>query len=161
CHRTSSHRIFPSPAKALTAIEPDPLQDPFALAPEILGGQPEFSDDLGSQRSAFQEFILRFIEIVVIWHEEICRHLVHIQHPGWFPLDEQHHFRGVSGRYQHQEQHGGEDCTAKAYDNKPETIGNDPPTVPETGSFLLLTHRSDEDRCLPPLGWEGKAHRIG
>ena len=68
CHRTSSHRIFPSPAKALTVIEPDPLQHPFALAPEILGVQPEFSDDLGSQRSAFQEFILRFIEIVVIWH---------------------------------------------------------------------------------------------
>src|SRR5262249_49183092 len=68
CHRTSSHRIFPSPTKVLTAIELDSLQDPFALAPKILGGQLEFSDDLGSQRSAFQEFILRFIEIVVIWH---------------------------------------------------------------------------------------------
>jgi len=90
CHRTSSHRISPSrtrtvavcctpsleqslghPLAVLTAVELDSLQHPFALAPEVLGVQPEFADDVGSKRSAFQEFILRLIETVVIRHEDL------------------------------------------------------------------------------------------
>jgi hypothetical protein len=143
---------------SLTAIELAPLQHAFALALEVLGVQSEFSDDLGSKGSAFQEFILRFIEIVVIRHEELRRCLVPIQHPWRFPLDEQHYFRGVGGGHQQQEKRGGEDRTTKKYGNKPETIANDPPTVPKTESFLLLTHRADEDPCLPPS--DGKVRRI-
>ena len=97
---------------------------------EVRGVQPKIADGLGRQRSALEEFVLRFVEIVFIWHQGLCRRLVNVQDPRGFTLDEQHYFGGVGSRHQEKNHPCSEDRADEEQGNQSEAIGDDPPTIP-------------------------------